>query len=103
MTRKLKRMICMLGLHYNLARAYMLYYWYDYTVFSLLYSLVVDDREKVTAHVSATNFKPQDVLESIRKVKMLETHVGMKQKQVSNLKLDASKIEAVKQLKGLLR
>lgn len=33
---------------------------------------------------------------------MLETHVGMKQKQVSNLKLDASKIEAVKQLKGWL-
>ena len=65
--------------------------------------MIVDDREKVTAHVSATNFKPQDVLESIRKVKMLETHVGMKQKQVSNLKLDASKIEAVKQLKGLLR
>lgn len=61
---------------------------------------VSDDREKVTAHVSATNFKPQDVLESIRKVKMLETHVGMKQKQVANLKIDASNIEAVRQLKG---
>jgi hypothetical protein len=36
------------------------------------------------------------------KVKMLETHVGMKQKQVANLKIDASKIEAVKQLKGNL-
>ena len=34
-------------------------------------------------------------------MKMLETHVGMKQKQVANLKLDASKIEAVKQLKGM--
>lgn len=31
---------------------------------------------------------------------MLETHVLMKRKQVENLKLDASKIEAVKLLKG---
>jgi len=31
---------------------------------------------------------------------MLETHVGMKQKQVANLKFDASSIAAVKQLKG---
>ena len=32
---------------------------------------------------------------------MLETHVTMKEKQVANLKVDASKIEAVKQLKGI--
>lgn len=36
----------------------------------------------------------------MNKVKMLEAHVGTKEKQVANLKVDASKIEAVKQLKG---
>jgi len=50
--------------------------------------------------VSTHPLQPQDLVESIKKVKMLETHVGMKQKQVANLKFDASSIAAVKQLKG---
>lgn len=52
------------------------------------------------SHKYCLCLKPQDAVESLSKVKMLETHAAMKHKQVTNLKIDASKIEAVKQLKG---
>ncbi|KAJ8304572.1 hypothetical protein KUTeg_018155 [Tegillarca granosa] len=44
-------------------------------------------------------FKPQKVIDKINNFKRLEGEVELKGKQLSNLKLDASSIEAIKQLK----
>ena len=45
-------------------------------------------------------FQPTDMIEKIRTFKHQEAEVEIKVRQLSHLKLDASSIEAIKQLKG---
>lgn len=54
----------------------------------------IKDEEKILAE-----FKPQIMIEKINSYKRLEGEVELKFKQISSLKLDASSVEAVSQLK----
>lgn len=44
--------------------------------------------------------QPQTLIDKINNYKRFEAEVELKRKQLSNMKLDASSTEAIKQLKG---
>lgn len=44
--------------------------------------------------------QPQSLIDKINNYKRFEAEVELKRKQLSNMKLDASSTEAIKQLKG---
>ena len=51
---------------------------------------------------SDVSFQPEKLIDSVKKFKGYDSELKLKHKLIGHLRMDASSIEAVKQLKGLI-